>query len=98
MSRSYRKHPICKDPAGKLMKRFANKAVRHNLDIPNGKAYKKCFESWDISDWCWLWTKEEATRDFYKAKEDRSKYNWIRDHFETLEQYLIYWEKCTKRK
>ena len=96
MSRSYRKHPICKDAAGKFMKRFANKAVRHNLDIPNGKAYKKCFESWNISDWCYLWSKEEAIKDYERAQT--KEYSWIRDHFDTLEQYLIYWEKCTKRK
>lgn len=29
---------------------------------------------------------------------DISDWIWIRDQFETLEKYLIYWEKCTKRK
>lgn len=91
MSRSYKKHPRVKDAANKGMKKFANKKVRHTKNIPNGKAYKKVFESYDISDWCWIWTKEEAIKEWYEN-------NWIREHYETLEKYLMYWEKCTKRK
>lgn len=92
MSRSYKKFPICKDPAGKFMKRFANKKVRHTLDIPSGGSYKKCFESWDISDWCWIWTKDQAIKDWERAKDN----SWV--HQKSLEEYLQYWEKCTKRK
>ena len=91
MSRSYKKHPRVKDAANKGMKKFANKKVRHTKNIPNGKAYKKLFESWDISDWNWHWTKEEAIKEWYEN-------NWIQEHYETLEKYLMYWEKCTKRK
>lgn len=98
MSRSYKKHPRVKDSANKFMKKYANKKVRHAKDIPSGKAYKKVFESWDISDWNWIWTKEEAIKEWYKAQTDPKEYNWIREHFETLEKYLIYWEKCVKRK
>ena len=94
MSRSYKKHPRVKDPAGKYMKRFANKRVRHTKDIPNGKAYKKVFESWEISDWNWIWTKEDAIKKWNSADED----SWLREQFETLEKYLIYWEKCVRRK
>lgn len=94
MSRSYKKHPRCKDSANKDMKKFANKKVRHTKNIPNGKAYKKIFESWDISDWNWIWTKQEATEQWLSASED----SWIRKQFKTLEDYLKYWEKCVKRK
>ena len=94
MSRSYKKHPFVKDPANKGMKRCANKKVRHTKDIPNGKAYKKVFESWEISDYEWIWTKEDAIRDYQKADSN----SWIKRHFETLEKYLIYWEKCVRRK
>lgn len=94
MSRSYKKHPRVKDSANKFMKKYANKKVRRTKDIPSGKAYKKVFESWDISDWNWIWTKEEAEKAWLSADED----SWIRKHFETLEKYLIYWEKCVKRK
>lgn len=94
MSRSYKKYPIVKDPANKGMKRFANKKVRHTKDIPNGKAYKKVFESWEISDYCWIWTREEAINNYKQASAN----SWIRKHFKTLEDYLKYWEKCVKRK
>lgn len=94
MSRSYKKYPIVKDPPNKGMKKYANKKVRHTKDIPNGKAYKKVFESWEISDYCWIWTREEAINSYKQAPAN----SWIRKHFETLEEYLIYWEKCVKRK
>ena len=54
MSRSYKKHPRVKDSANKFMKKYANKKVRRTKDIPSGKAYKKVFESWDISVWNWI--------------------------------------------
>lgn len=94
MSRSYKKHPRVKDAANKGMKKFANKKVRHIKNIPNGKAYKKVFESWDISDYNWIWTKEQAIETYNSAPDD----SWIKKHYETLEKYLMYWEKCTKRK
>lgn len=90
MSRSYKKFPVCKQPANKYVKRYANKKVRHTLNIPNGGSYKKCFESWDISDWRWIWTKDQAVKDW---EQDNS---WVCK--ESLEEYLQYWEKCTKRK
>ena len=94
MSRSYKKHPICKDPANKFMKRYANKKVRRTADIPSGKAYKKVFESYDISDYQWIWTRQEAIAEWKNASPD----SWKKTRFETLEKYLIYWEKCVKRK
>ncbi len=97
MSRSYKKHPRCKDSASKDMKKFANKKVRHIKNIPNGKAYKKVFESYDISDWNNFWSKEQAIKN-WDAAQRKVGYSWIREHFETLEKYLIYWEKCVKRK
>lgn len=94
MSRSYKKHPRVKDAANKGMKKFANKKVRHTKNIPNGKAYKKVFESWEISDWNWIWTRQEAIDTYNQAPAN----SWIKKRYETLEQYLIYWEKCVRRK
>ena len=51
MSRSYKKSPVCKDPNNKYMKRFANKTVRHSMSVPDGKAYRKFFQSYNISDY-----------------------------------------------
>lgn len=94
MSRSYKKHSFCKDSSTKKMKKYANKKVRHTKDIPNGKAYRKVFPSWDISDWNWYWSKLDAIKK-YQSRGPQDKYL---DDFETLEKYLLYWEKCTKRK
>ena len=95
MSRSYKKFPIVKDKScSKHGKRFANKKVRHTQDIPNGKAYKKVYETWNICDYCWIWTRKDAIEHWYKSDKD----SWTHRNFETLEEYLIYWEKCVKRK
>jgi len=54
MSRSYKKHPWHKDiGCKKIDKRNANKTVRNKKDVPKGGAFKKCFESWNISDYCY---------------------------------------------
>ncbi len=98
MSRSYKHNNlgIVKDPANKDMKRFANKAVRrYKGDLPlKGNAYKKLFESWDISDLKWIWTKEDAIREW----NDPNRYPWIHNYYDTLDQYLKYWAKCVKWK
>ena len=94
MSRSYKKHPRAKDSAAKDMKKFANKKVRHTKDIPNGKAYRKVFESWKISDFNWIWTKNDAIAEYEIADEN----SWIKKRYKNLEDYLKYWEKCVKRK
>lgn len=55
MSRSYRKNWILTDnygsPYKKFAKRQANKKIRKSKNVPNGKAYRKFFESWDICDY-----------------------------------------------
>lgn len=64
MSRSYKKHGFCKcENSCKIGKRFANRRVRRYKDeIPNGKAYKKIYPSYDICDYCCLETWEEFQR------------------------------------
>lgn len=58
MSRSYRK-PWFVDGYGskrkKWQKRYANKRVRKTLDVPNGKAYRKITNPWDIVDYRFSW-------------------------------------------
>ncbi len=55
MSRSYRK-PYWVDtygsPAKKYFKRLANKRVRKSKNVPDGKAYRKFYDPWNIVDWC----------------------------------------------
>ena len=44
-------------------KKEANGRVRRTDELPNGNAYKKVFESWDIHDFkCLLWTSEDIKR------------------------------------
>ena len=69
MSRSYKKNPYCTDGSPhttKESKKFANKKVRNYEDIPNGSAYKKVSESWDIHDYVSNRTWEEAQADWEK--------------------------------
>ena len=54
MSRSYKKVGGYKDSC-KGMKRIANKKVRNIKNIPNGKAYRKVFCSYSISDYNFLY-------------------------------------------
>ena len=63
MSRSYKKNPIVKD-RNKGMKQIANRKVRnYKGDLANGKAYKKVFESYDISDYAFRTTYDEYLKD-----------------------------------
>lgn len=66
MSRSYKKVGHCKNEKScKKGKQFANRRLRRkgiDYEIPNGKAYKKLNESWDICDYHCLmsWKDYEA--------------------------------------
>jgi len=54
MSRSYKK-PYVKDGYGSKRKRFrknyANRVVRNSKNVPDGKAFKKFFCSYNICDY-----------------------------------------------
>ncbi len=96
MSRSYKKHPYVTDgTAGstKRRKRRANKVVRNNENLPNGSAYKKAYETWDIHDYISRWTWEEA-----KEAWERGDNEYLKKHYPTLKEYYRYWLKCSKLK
>jgi hypothetical protein len=62
MSRSHKKVPGWCDRSP-FSKKEANGRVRRTDELPNGNAYKKVFESWDIHDYkCLLWTNEDKKR------------------------------------
>ena len=50
MSRSFKKHFILKDTS-QYGKHQANKKVRRAKDVPSGKAYKKVFNPYDVTEW-----------------------------------------------
>ena len=55
MSRSYRKSWVTDGYTGskrkQFFKRLANKVVRRSEEVPNGKAFKKFFDTWSICDY-----------------------------------------------
>ena len=60
MSRSYKKHAIIKDH-NKGMKTIASRRIRRKglEEVPNGNAYKKLFEQYDICDFKYGYTLKE---------------------------------------
>lgn len=64
MSRSYRRNPITKDRS-RGMKALANRKVRKIKWIPNGRAYKKLFQSYDIHDKGFRMSENEYKNHYY---------------------------------
>ena len=103
MGKSYKRTPIIKDNGNskKSQKRQATHSVRNKLkrgiEISNGNAYKKHYESYDIADYVCRWTKEEAIKQYEKPCRYSWETNW-KEEYPTLEDFLNYWEKCMRRK
>lgn len=94
MSRSYKKNPIYIDgrtPTPKRNKRQANKRIRHSkIILPNGNAYKKVFETYDIHDYISRWTWEDAKFEYFHP--DMYGIVWQED-YPTLKDFYKYWRK-----
>ena len=104
MSRSYKKSPYVTDhrrKSSKINKRLANKRFRRIIarteDAPCGSTYKKYIESWDICDYRWRTTKEEAIV-WFKEEVQNNPNGYFAMHFPTVDDYLKYWEKWHRRK
>ena len=54
MARSYKKTLGWLDGGHAYEKRMANKKIRRTPNIPNGVAYRKVTDPWDICDWKYL--------------------------------------------
>ena len=72
MSRSHRRNPVITDQQRshnvRFTKRLASKAARR-ADLPDGKAYRRVFDPWEICDYksaAWA-----AQHDSYFGKGDR---------------------------
>lgn len=105
MSRSYKKHPWITDhhvKSSSESKKFANKKVRHTKDLPNGGAFKKVFCSYDICDFKFFQTKEEAIAEYEETLNDPKVSDRYREMFleayPTLEVWLWHWKKSYLRK
>lgn len=102
MSRSYKKSPVVKDH-NKGAKKIANRRVRAKLKQnpdaigQNGK-YKKAYEQWNIHDWQFMQTEQEAIAQYYSFLN--SEEPWKKEYVEkyTLETWLQEWKKSFRRK
>lgn len=109
MSRSYKKHPFCKDGnrSSKEDKRIANGIVRaKNKRIVNGAereyipirsrgSYRKVYCSYDINDYITRETEEENRRWWY---EHSILYDPSFNGRITFKDYKQKWEKLYRRK
>lgn len=99
MSRSYKKNPFVTD-CGKgrsYAKRMANHIFRRMIaeeeDMPSHPSFKKYSCSWNICDYKWRMTEEEAI-EWYETEAS----NGFKKRYPTLELWLKYWDKCYRRK
>lgn len=90
MSRSRKKTPVFKN-TDKSAKRYANHAVRHSKAefSLNGNAYKRCYHSWNISEYAARWTLEEALKTYHDPVEGKR----FRKYWKTEEDFINYWKK-----
>lgn len=78
MSHSYKKHNIYKIAGDTSYKKIFNRRLRRSdrcKDIPNGAAYKKYNNSWDIADYVYS-TSWEYFRDSYRDSDISEKELW----------------------
>ena len=94
MSRSYKHTPVYSDYARKTtryLKRQASHKIRRSLDVPDGKAYRKYYNSWFIHDYTSYWTQEDAIERYIKYQNLYGN--------QTLEEYINkVWKKYYFRK
>ena len=99
MSRSYKHSSFVVDNKGhnlrrRYFKRYHNKSIRNKLknsdELIQGSRHKRYTNSWDICDYRWYWSEEQATIDYYR---DYPNWNYVRDKYPTLESWLIQYKK-----
>lgn len=94
MSRSYKHNPVYSDYSRKTTKYFKRQAshkIRRSFNVPNGKAYRKFYNSWDIHDYISYWTKEDAIIHYIKNQDIYND--------QTLDEYInCVWKKYHFRK
>ena len=100
MSRSYRKNPVVTDnndshQSKKLASRSLRRKLKNSDELLKGSSYKKHYESWDICDYKFRKTREEAIEGYYSSC---NRYKYFKEEFPTLEDYLKWWYKTYLRK
>lgn len=106
MSRSYRKFPkvrVYYGKSGKYGRKRANKKVRKlPLDyyIPNGRSFKKVFNSCEIYDYSFTQFKEWEIKEWEQEEVEilNGIDSWKRKYHTSLEECLGDWKKTYKCK
>ena len=105
MSRSYKKSPYVTDHKRRVSKngkKIANHTFRQKIasdeDMPARPQHRKYTESYDICDYKWRMSREEAIAHYEQRRKDSSWNSYFEKHFPTLESWLKYWDKCYRRK
>ena len=100
MSRSRKKNPIRKEnsKSRKHNKQIANRIARNKIknpdfDLNNWNAYKKIYDSYDVCDYYFRTTRNQAIIDY-----NNPEYNHEHKKYKTLEEYLNKWENDYIRK
>jgi len=81
MSRSYKKHPGWTGRSGESWKdkRLANHKVRKISDLPDGSAFRRVSETWDIRDYNFrYYTRQEAIDKLTKYYGKRVYHSWMK--------------------
>lgn len=98
MSRSYKKHPIFKDPPNRKTphryraKTLASRKVRRTC-VPSGKGgFRRIYDSWDICDYRFRVTEAEFRRKWERGEE------WLHKRFKTYKQAFRYWRRYYRNK
>jgi hypothetical protein len=94
MSRSFQKTPgwTGKTRSSKFFKRQANKKVRKDWNISNGKQYKKKYCSYIIKDWVSLFYNDTQLFNFYCFIEDYVERRGL-DEKEAEREFYRAWTK-----
>lgn len=94
MSRSVKQSPAFTDHSSRTrwVKRQASKAVRRfTADVQNGKWYRKLYCSWNICDYRFYKTKQQAIHEWETSL-------WPSDQLLTRAEVINDWAKWYKRK
>ena len=101
MSRSYKKFPQVRayyGKSGKIARNFANRKIRRlplDYDIPNGRSFKKLYETSEIWDYAFTQFKEWEIQDWEKDESDimNEIHTWKKKYHTSLEERLTDWKK-----
>ena len=101
MSRSYKKFPqvrVYYGKSGKYARNQANKKIRKlpvDYDIPNGRAFKKLYETCEIWDYAFTQFKEWEIQEWeeIESRIENGVFSWKAKYHTSLEETLTDWKK-----